>query len=352
LFADYLKDASTKVYQYSYSGKLIREILLPGIGTASGFNGEKEDKELFYTYTSFSTPPAIYRYDIATGQSDLFRNTKVGMNTAKFVTEQIFIKSKDGTSVPVFLTHKMGLEQDGNRPVLLYGYGGFNIPMTPSFSISNAFFMEQGGIYAVVNLRGGSEYGEQWHKDGMLDKKQNVFNDFISAAEALIERGYTNRQKIAIRGGSNGGLLVGAVMTQRPDICKVALPAVGVMDMLRYHKFTIGAHWARDYGTSDDSKEMFDYLHHYSPVHNIKPGMNYPATFVTTADHDDRVVPGHSFKFAAALQAAQGGPAPVLIRIETNAGHGAGKPTTKRLEEAADRFAFLVKNLGMKVTLR
>ncbi|MFI5131225.1 MAG: prolyl oligopeptidase family protein [Chitinophagales bacterium] len=346
LFADYLKDASTKVYQHSYDGKLIREILLPGIGTASGFGGAKEDKELYYTYSSFSTPPAIYSYDVISGESNLFRATMVNMNTAKFVTEQIFIKSKDKTDVPVFLTYKAGLELNGNNPVLLYGYGGFNIPMTPSFSISNAFFMEQGGIYAVVNLRGGSEYGERWHKDGMFDKKQNVFNDFISAAESLIERGYTNRQKIAIQGGSNGGLLVGAVMTQRPDICKVALPAVGVMDMLRFHKFTVGWGWTVEYGNAD-SASQFPFLYRYSPYHNLRPGTNYPATLVTTADHDDRVVPAHSFKFAARLQEYNAGNNPVLIRIETNAGHGAGKPTNKQIEEAADIWSFVMYNLGM-----
>jgi len=346
LFANYLKDASTKVYQYTYDGKLIRDIGLPGIGSASGFNGEKEDKEFFYNFSSFSTPPTIYRYDVHSGQSTLFRKTKVSMNTDKFVTEQVFIPSKDGTQVPVFLTYKRGLELNGNNPLLLYGYGGFNIPMTPSFSISNAFFMEQGGIYAVVNLRGGSEYGEKWHRDGMLDKKQNVFNDFIAAAEWLIRNKYTNSQKIAIRGGSNGGLLVGAAMTQHPELFKVALPAVGVMDMLRFHKFTVGWGWTVEYGNAD-SASQFPYLYKYSPYHNLRPGTNYPATLVTTADHDDRVVPAHSFKFAARLQEYNTGNNPVLIRIETNAGHGAGKPTSKQIDEAADTWSFVMQNLGM-----
>lgn len=346
LFANYLKDASTKVYQYTYDGKLIRDIGLPGIGTAGGFGGEREDQEFFYTYSSFSTPPTIYRYNVTTGESSLFRKTKVGINTDKFVTEQVFVTSKDGAKVPVFLTHKRGIQLNGNNPLLLYGYGGFNIPMTPSFSISNAFFMEQGGIYAVVNLRGGSEYGEQWHRDGMLDKKQNVFNDFIAAAEWLIRNKYTNSQKIAIRGGSNGGLLVGAVMTQRPDLFKVALPAVGVMDMLRFHRFTVGWGWTVEYGNAD-SASQFPFLYKYSPYHNLRPNTHYPATLVTTADHDDRVVPAHSFKFAARLQAYNVGNNPVLIRIETNAGHGAGKPTSKQIDEAADVWSFVMKNLGM-----
>jgi prolyl oligopeptidase len=347
LFANYLKDASTKVYQYSYDGNFIRDIELPGIGTASGFDGEKEDREFFYSYNSFNTPPAIYRYDIKTGKSSLFRKTKVNMNTDQFITEQVFVNSKDGTRIPVFLTYKKGLEMNGRNPLLLYGYGGFNIPMTPSFSISNAFFMEQGGIYAVVNLRGGSEYGEKWHKDGMLDKKQNVFDDFIAAAEWLIKNRYTNSRKLAIRGGSNGGLLVGAAMTQRPELFKVALPAVGVMDMLRFHKFTVGWGWTVEYGNAD-SASQFPFIYKYSPYHNLKPSTNYPATLVTTADHDDRVVPAHSFKFAARLQEYNVGGNPVLIRVETNAGHGAGKPTSKQIDEAADTWSFVMQNLGMQ----
>lgn len=346
LFASYLKDASTKVYQYTYAGKLVREIKLPGIGTASGFGGEKADKEFFYTFSSFSTPPSIYRYDVATGQSTLFRKTEVKVKTEDFVTEQVFFTSKDGTKVPMFLTYKKGIERNGQNPVLLYGYGGFNIPVTPGFSTSNAFFVEQGGIYVSVTLRGGSEYGEKWHKAGMLENKQNVFDDFIGAAEHLVREKYTSPQKIAIRGGSNGGLLVGAAMTQRPDLFKVALPAVGVMDMLRYHKFTVGWGWAVEYGNAD-SASQFPYLYKYSPYHNLKKGINYPSTLVTTADHDDRVVPAHSFKYAARLQEYQAGANPVLIRIETNAGHGAGKPTSKVIEEATDIWSFVMHNLGM-----
>lgn len=346
LFAQYLKDAATKVAQYTYDGKLVREITLPGIGTASGFGGERPDTEFFYTYTSFNTPPAIYRYDIGTGESTLFRKTVTNMNTDDFETKQVFFASKDGTYVPMFLTYKRGLKMDGNNPVLLYGYGGFNIPITPGFSVSNAFFIEQGGIYAVVNLRGGSEYGEKWHKEGMLENKQNVFNDFIGAAEFLITSRYTNPDKIAIRGGSNGGLLVGAVMTQRPELFKVALPAVGVLDMLRFHKFTVGWGWTVEYGSSD-SANHFPFLYKYSPYHRLKEGVKYPATLVTTADHDDRVVPAHSFKFAARLQEYHAGDNPVLIRIETNAGHGAGKPTNKVIDEAADTWSFVMQNLGM-----
>ncbi|RYY62728.1 MAG: S9 family peptidase [Chitinophagaceae bacterium] len=347
LFAQYLKDASTQVFQYNLEGKLVREIRLPGIGTASGFGGEKEDREFFYTYTSFATPSNIYRYDIASGKSELFRSTEVKINTADFVTEQVFFKSKDGTKVPMFLTHKKGIRLDGSNPLLLYGYGGFNVPVTPGFSVSNAFFIEQGGIYVVVNLRGGSEYGEEWHRQGMLDKKQNVFDDFIGAAEYLIAKKYTSPGKLAIRGGSNGGLLVGAAMTQRPELFRVALPAVGVMDMLRYHKFTVGWGWSTEYGNAD-SAAQFPYLYKYSPYHNLKKGVKYPATMVTTADHDDRVVPAHSFKFAARLQEYNSGNNPVLIRIDTDAGHGAGKPTSKMIDEAADTWSFVMKNLGME----
>lgn len=346
MFASYLKDASTKVYQYTYNGDLVREIKLPGIGSAGGFGGEREDKEFFYTFSSFSTPPSIYRYNIATGESTLFRKTEVKLKTDDFVTEQVFFTSKDGTKVPMFLTYKKGLVKNGQNPVLLYGYGGFNIPVTPGFSTSNAFFIEQGGIYVSVTLRGGSEYGEKWHKAGMLENKQNVFDDFIGAAEHLIKEKYTNSQKIAIRGGSNGGLLVGAVMTQRPDLFKVALPAVGVLDMLRYHKFTVGWGWAVEYGNADSAKQ-FPYLYKYSPYHNLKQGVSYPATLVTTADHDDRVVPAHSFKFAARLQEYHSGANPVLIRVDVNAGHGAGKPTSKQIDEATDIWSFVMYNLGM-----
>ncbi len=348
LFCSYLKDASTKVYQYTLTGKLVREITLPGIGTASGFGGKKEDKEFFYTFTSYTQPPTIYRYNIATGVSSLFRKTETKFKNEDYETKQVFFTSKDGTKVPMFLSYKKGLKLDGNNPVLLYGYGGFNIPSTPGFSISNAFWMEQGGIYAVVNLRGGSEYGEAWHKAGMLQNKQNVFDDFIGAAEYLIAANYTNKNKLAIRGGSNGGLLVGACMTQRPDLFKVALPAVGVMDMLRYHLFTIGWAWATEYGRSDNA-EQFNYLIKYSPLHNFKDGTSYPATLVTTADHDDRVVPAHSFKFAARMQEANKGTNPVLIRIETKAGHGAGKPTSKQIDEAADIWSFVMFNMGMEI---
>ena len=346
LFASYLKDASTRIYQYTYDGKLVREIKLPGIGTASGFGGEKGDKELFYTFSSFSSPPSIYRYDMATGLSTLFRKTEVKIKTDDIITEQVFFTSKDSTKVPMFLTYKKGMIRNGQNPVLLYGYGGFNIAITPSFSISNAFFVEQGGIYVSVTLRGGSEYGEKWHKAGMLKNKQNVFDDFIGAAEYLIKEKYTNSQKLAIRGGSNGGLLVGAVMTQRPELFKVALPAVGVMDMLRFHKFTVGWGWTVEYGNAD-SASQFPFLYKYSPYHNLKPGTSYPATLVTTADHDDRVVPAHSFKFASRLQEYHAGNNPVLIRIETNAGHGAGKPTSKQIDETADIWSFVMHNLGM-----
>lgn len=346
LFASYLKDASTRIVQYDTKGKLERNITLPGIGTASGFGGKVEDKEFFYTFTSFVAPPTIYKYDIPSGKSDIFRKSEVKFNPADYETKQVFFTSKDGTKVPIFLSYRKGLRLNGQNPVLLYGYGGFNIPMTPGFSVSNLFFMEQGGIYAVVNLRGGSEYGEAWHKAGMLEKKQNVFDDFIGAAEFLVKEKYTSPQKLAIRGGSNGGLLVGACMTQRPDLFRVALPAVGVMDMLRYQKFTIGWAWVVEYGSSEKA-EQFPYLIKYSPLHNLKKGTHYPATLVTTADHDDRVVPAHSFKFAATLQEAHQGSNPVLIRVETQAGHGAGKPTSKLIDEATDIWAFTMYNLGM-----
>jgi prolyl oligopeptidase len=346
LFLSYLEDASTRVYQTGYNGVLEREIKLPGIGSAGGFNGYKDDKEVFYTYSSFDYPPGIFKYNISSGKAELFRRSEAKINAENYQTVQSFFTSKDGTKVPMFITFKKGLVLNGNNPTLVYGYGGFNSPVTPGFSISNAFFLEQGGVYAVVNLRGGNEYGEEWHKAGMLQKKQNVFNDFIAAAEFLIEKKYTNPKKLAMRGGSNGGLLIGAVMTQRPELFQVAIPQVGVMDMLRYHTFTIGHAWATEYGRSD-KKEDFENLYKYSPLHNLKPGTKYPATLITTADHDDRVVPAHSFKFAATLQKDNNGTNPTLIRIETKAGHGAGKPTSKQIEEATDIWSFIMYNLGM-----
>jgi prolyl oligopeptidase len=346
LFASYLKDASTKVYQYTYDGKLVREIKLPGIGTAGGFGTEKKYNEFFYTFTSFNYPPTIFKYDIKTGQSSLFRKTEVKFKPEEYEVKQVFVTSKDGTKIPMFLTYKKGMLLNGNNPALMYGYGGFNIATTPGFSPSVIFFLEQGGVYASVCMRGGSEYGEDWHKSGMLDKKQNVFDDFISAGEWLIKNKYTNSGKLAIQGGSNGGLLIGACMTQRPDLFKVAIPQVGVMDMLRYHKFTIGYAWSVEYGSSD-SADQFKYLYKYSPLHNLKPGVKYPATFITTADHDDRVVPAHSFKYAATLQADNASDNPTLIRIETKAGHGGGMPTSKRIELATDLWSFTMYNLGM-----
>jgi len=345
--ANYLKDAYTQVKVYDTAGKLVNEVSFPGIGAAEGFGGHATDKETFYSFTGFTTPTTIYRYDMTTGKSSVFRQPKVDFNPADFETKQVFYTSKDGTKVPMFITHKKGLKLDGNNPTYLYGYGGFNISMSPAFSVGNLVWMEMGGVYAQPNLRGGGEYGEEWHQQGMKLKKQNVFDDFIAAAQWLIDNKYTSTPKLAIGGGSNGGLLVGAALTQRPDLFGAALPAVGVMDMLRFQKFTIGWAWVSDYGSSDNADE-FKALYAYSPLHNIKPGTSYPPTLITTADHDDRVWPGHSFKFAAALQAAQAGSAPVLIRIETKAGHGAGKPTTKIIEEIADRWAFLVKTLNMK----
>ncbi|GAC1464270.1 MAG: prolyl oligopeptidase family serine peptidase [Isosphaeraceae bacterium] len=346
--ASYLKDAHTQVKVFDLGGKFVREVEFPGLGTASGFNGKRKDRETFYSFTSFTTPSTVYRYVVSTGESTVFRKPKVDFNPADFETRQVFFKSKDGTKVPMFLSHKKGLALDGKAPTYLYGYGGFNIPLTPAFSPANLVWMEQGGVFAVPNLRGGGEYGEDWHRAGIKHKKQNVFDDFIAAAEWLIANRYTSTPRLAIGGGSNGGLLVGACLSQRPDLFGAALPAVGVMDMLRFHKFTIGWAWVDDYGSADDP-EQFRALFAYSPLHNLKSGTSYPATLVTTADHDDRVVPAHSFKFAAALQAAQSGDAPVLIRIETKAGHGAGKPTTKVIDEAADRWAFLVKTLGINV---
>jgi prolyl oligopeptidase len=346
LFASYLKDASSRADQFTYSGQLVREIQLPGIGDASGFGGEKADSDFFYSYTSINYPPAIFHYNVGTGQSTLFHQAEVALDPDQFEIHQVFFTSKDGAKVPMFLSYRKGLVMNGQNPVLIYGYGGFNIPMTPTFSITQAFWMAQGGIYAQVTLRGGNEYGEAWHKAGMLHNKQNVFNDMIGAAEYLIAEKYTNKEKIAIRGGSNGGLLIGACMTQRPDLFKVAIAQVGVMDMLRFQKFTIGWAWVVEYGSSDH-KEDFDYLYHYSPYHNLRPGVSYPATLVTTADHDDRVVPAHSFKFAARLQADNAGPNPVLIRIDSKAGHGGGKPTSKTLDEQADIWSFVMYNLGM-----
>lgn len=345
LFARYLHHATSQVKQYSYAGKLEKELVLPGLGTASGFSAEKTDSFFFYTFTSFTYPPTIYKYDIQTGASTLYRASEAKFDPEAYETRQEFFTSKDGTRVPMFITYKKGLKLDGSNPTLLYGYGGFNINLTPSFSVLNLPFIENGGVYCLVNLRGGGEYGEAWHKAGMLENKQNVFDDFIAAAEFLIEQKYTSSEKLAIRGGSNGGLLVGACMTQRPELFKVAIPQVGVLDMLRYHKFTVGWGWAVEYGSSD-KKTDFDYLIRYSPLHNLKAGTCYPATLITTADHDDRVVPAHSFKFAAALQKAQSCPNPTLIRIDTKAGHGAGKPTSKVIEEAADIWSFVLYNMG------
>jgi len=345
--AEYLKDARSQIKIFETNGNFVREIELPGIGSVGGFNGKSSDTETFYLFTSFTAPGTIYRYDMVTGESKVFREPKVDFNADNYETKQIFYQSKDGTQIPMFITHKKGIKLDGNNPTYLYGYGGFNVSLTPTFSVSSLIWMEMGGVYAIPNIRGGGEYGEAWHQAGIKDKKQNVFDDFIAAAEWLIDNGYTKSEKLAIAGGSNGGLLVGACMTQRPDLFGAALPSVGVMDMLRFHKFTIGWAWVPEYGSSENPED-FKTLYAYSPLHNLKPGTAYPATLITTADHDDRVVPAHSFKFAAALQAAHDGDAPVLIRIETKAGHGAGKPTTKIIEEAADKWAFLVKTLGIE----
>jgi prolyl oligopeptidase len=344
----YLKDAYRQIKLFDLTGKFVREVALPGIGTAYGFSGKRTDTETFYGFTSFNTPITIYRYDVKTGQSTVYRQPKVGFKPSDYETKQIFYASKDGTRVPMFITHKKGMKLDGQNPTLLYGYGGFNVSLTPAFSIANLVWMEMGGVYAQPNLRGGGEYGEDWHQAGMKSKKQNVFDDFIAAAEWLIANKYTSTPKLAISGGSNGGLLVGAAITQRPELFGAALPAVGVLDMLRFHKFTIGWAWTSDYGSPENAEE-FKALYAYSPLHNLKLGAKYPPTLITTADHDDRVVPAHSFKFAAALQAAQGGDAPVLIRIETKAGHGAGKPTAKIIEEISDEWGFLARVLGMKL---
>lgn len=349
LFANYLKNASSRMYSYNMDGTNKKEITLPGIGTTTPIGGKATDNEAFFAFTSFTNPGEIYKYNVAQGTAQLVRKTEVKFNTNDFETKQVFYPSKDGTMVSMFLVYKKGLLLNGTNPTLLYGYGGFNISMTPAFSVSRMMFLEQGGVYAIANLRGGGEYGEDWHKAGMLEKKQNVFDDFIAAAEYLIKEQYTAPTKLAIHGGSNGGLLVGACMTQRPDLFRVAIPAVGVLDMLKYHKFTIGWGWAVEYGSSD-KKEQFDYLIKYSPLHNVKAGVNYPATMIMTADHDDRVVPAHSFKFAAELQSKQQTNGnPVLIRIDSKAGHGAGKPTSKLIDDATDMWSFILWNLNVDV---
>ncbi|MBC6426906.1 MAG: S9 family peptidase [Ekhidna sp.] len=347
LFTNYLVDAKTEIKQYTTQGEFVREVKLPSIGTVYDFGGDQDEDFIYYTFTSFTYPQSIYKYDIPSGKSDLYKQPEIEFNPDNYETKQIFYESKDGTRVPMFIVHKKSMELNGKNPTELYAYGGFNISLRPSFSTSRILWLENGGIYAQPNLRGGGEYGEEWHKAGTKMQKQNVFDDFIAAGEWLIENNYTSSDYLAIRGGSNGGLLVGAAMTQKPDLAKVAFPAVGVMDMLRYHKFTAGAGWASDYGTSEDSKEMFEYLKKYSPVHALKPNVEYPATMVTTADHDDRVVPAHSFKFAATLQEYHVGNNPVLIRIETDAGHGAGTPISKTIEQAADRYSFAWYNMGV-----
>ena len=347
-FAEYMVDAVSKVLQYDFDGNLVREVKLPGVGSSGGFGGKKEAKELYFSFTNYNTPNSSYKFNPKDGTYTSYWKPAINFNPEDYQSKQVFYTSKDGTKIPMIITHKKGVELNGKNPTILYGYGGFNISLTPSFSIANAVWMEQGGIYAVPSLRGGGEYGKKWHKAGTQMQKQNVFDDFIAAAEYLIEEKYTSSAYLAIRGGSNGGLLVGATMTQRPDLMKVALPAVGVLDMLRYHTFTAGAGWAYDYGTAEDSKEMFEYLKGYSPVHNVKEGVEYPATLVTTGDHDDRVVPAHSFKFAAELQNKQSGSNPTLIRIETNAGHGAGTPVDKTIEQYADIFGFTLFNMGFE----
>ena len=348
-FAEYMVDAISKIHQYDSKGTNLGEVSLPGVGSVSGFSGEKEDAILYYRFTNYANPSSIYAYNPLTQKSELYWNPPIDFNPSMYESKQVFYKSKDSTKVPMIITYKKGIELNGKNPTILYGYGGFNISLTPSFSIPNAVWMEQGGVYAVPNLRGGGEYGKAWHNAGTKLQKQNVFDDFIAAAEYLIAEKYTSSEYLAIRGGSNGGLLVGATMLQRPDLMRVALPAVGVLDMLRYHTFTAGAGWAYDYGTAEDSKEMFDYLKGYSPVHNVKAGTSYPATLITTGDHDDRVVPAHSFKFTAELQDKHEGKNPVMIRIETNAGHGAGTPVTKSIDQYADIFGFTLYNMGYRV---
>ncbi|QLE01175.1 S9 family peptidase [Galbibacter sp. BG1] len=345
-FAEYMIDAVSQVKQYDYSGKLIRDIDLPGLGSVGGFGSKKEDKVIYYSFTNYNTPGSIYKFNPETGVSEEYWQPSIDFDSDKYESKQVFYTSKDGTKVPMLITYKKGTELNGKNPTILYGYGGFNISLTPSFSTAMAVWLEQGGVYAVPNLRGGGEYGKKWHNAGTKLQKQNVFDDFIAAAEYLIDNKYTSSEYLAIRGGSNGGLLVGATMTQRPDLMKVALPAVGVLDMLRYHTFTAGAGWAYDYGTAEDNPEMFEYLKSYSPLHNVKAGTSYPATLITTGDHDDRVVPAHSFKFAAELQEKQSGDNPILIRIETNAGHGAGTPVSKTIDQYADIFGFTFYNMG------
>ncbi len=347
MFATYLKDVCSRVYRYDLTGKPEGEISLPSLGTATVSGGNRDDKSLFYTFTSFTYPPTIYKYDIQSQKSEVFKKSEVKINSDEFETKQVFYTSKDGTKIPMFIVSRKGLKQDGTNPTLLYGYGGFNISLTPTFSASRMILLENGGIYALANLRGGGEYGESWHKAGMLDKKQNVFDDFIAAAEYLIKEKYTQPSKLAIQGGSNGGLLIGACMTQRPELYKVAFPAVGVMDMLRFHRFTVGWGWVVEYGCADSLKD-FKNIYKYSPLHNLKSGVEYPATMITTADHDDRVVPAHSFKFAATLQEKQKGTNPVLIRIDVKAGHGAGKPISKVIAEQADIWSFMFYNMGVK----
>lgn len=347
LFAEYLKDATSLVQQYNHNGQLERTIELPSVGTASGFSARKEDQETYYTFTSYIYPPTIFKYEITTGKSTLYKKSGVQFNPDDYISKQVFYPSKDNTKIPMIITYKKGTVMNGHNPTLLYGYGGFSVSLTPAFSTSNIVLLEHGGIYAVPNLRGGGEYGEKWHRAGIKMKKQNVFDDFIAAAEYLIKNHYTSKDYLAVSGGSNGGLLVGAVLTQRPDLFKVAFPAVGVLDMLRYNQFTAGAGWAYDYGTAQESEDMFRELYRYSPYHALKP-QTYPATLVTTADHDDRVVPAHSFKFAARLQEMQKGTAPVLIRIETKAGHGAGKSTQQVINEQADKWAFMFHEMGLE----
>jgi prolyl oligopeptidase len=347
IFAHYLKDAVSEVIQYDLNGKKERTIQLPGVGSAGGFDGKREEKETYFTFTSYVYPPTIFKYDIASGNSSVYKKPSIKFNPDDYESKEVFYTSKDGTKIPMIITHKKGIQLNGKNPTMLYGYGGFSISITPAFSVSNLVFMENGGVYAVANIRGGGEYGEAWHNAGIKTNKQNVFDDFIAAAEFLIDDNITSKDYLAILGRSNGGLLVGACMTQRPDLFGVCFPGVGVLDMLRYHKFTAGAGWAYDYGTADDSKEMFDYLYKYSPVHNVKKGTCYPATFIVTADHDDRVVPAHSFKFAASLQAAQSCDNPIIIGIESKAGHGAGKPTSKLIQDEADKWAFMLWNMGL-----
>jgi len=348
LFASYMVDATSRIYQYAHSGKKIREVALPGIGTATSIYGKRQDQSLYYTFENYITPGTIFSYDARSGDSNIYRKSGAKFDSADYVSKQVFYKSKDGTRIPMIITHKKGIAMDGSNPTLLYGYGGFNVSLKPNFTSIRTPWMNAGGIVAVPSLRGGGEYGKKWHDGGRLLNKQNVFDDFIAASEYLIQEKYTSPDYLAVQGGSNGGLLVGAVMTQRPALFKVALPAVGVLDMLRYHTFTAGAGWAYDYGTSEQTREMFDYLKGYSPLHNVRHGTHYPATLVTTADHDDRVVPAHSFKFAAELQAKQSGSAPTLIRIETNAGHGAGMSIDKRVELYADIYAFTLHQMGVK----